>query len=136
MKELFLDSAYVLAIELENDQYHSIANEHWRILMAPNPARLVTTSFVFDEIVTFLSARGRRERAMAVGEWLLSSKYLHFIDVDRNLFEDGWTFFRRHNDKLYSLTDCISFVVMQRLGITTALTFDHHFQQAGFNTEP
>ena len=36
------------------------------------------------------------------------------------------------NDKEWTLTDCISFVVMQREGITDALTADHHFEQAGF----
>lgn len=34
-------------------------------------------------------------------------------------------------DKDWSLTDCLSFVVMQRRGIAEALTTDHHFEQAG-----
>lgn len=35
-------------------------------------------------------------------------------------------------DTFWSLTDCLSFVVMQREGITDALTGDKHFEQAGF----
>lgn len=34
--------------------------------------------------------------------------------------------------KHWSLTDCISFVVMQQRGIRQALTFDRHFEQAGY----
>jgi predicted nucleic acid-binding protein len=35
-------------------------------------------------------------------------------------------------DKEWPLTDCISFVVMAREGITEALTGDRHFEQVGF----
>jgi uncharacterized protein len=35
-------------------------------------------------------------------------------------------------DKEWSLTDCISFIVMEEHGLTEALTADHHFAQAGF----
>ena len=40
--------------------------------------------------------------------------------------------YRSRNDKAWSLTDCISFVVMEQEGLTEALTGDHHFEQAGF----
>ena len=32
----------------------------------------------------------------------------------------------------WSLTDCISFIVMQERNISEALTTDRHFEQAGF----
>jgi predicted nucleic acid-binding protein len=35
-------------------------------------------------------------------------------------------------DKEWSLVDCTSFVLMERRGLTEALTTDHHFEQASF----
>jgi predicted nucleic acid-binding protein len=48
----------------------------------------------------------------------------------------GWAYFQQHQDKDYSLTDCISFLVMQQLDIRRAFAFDQHFVQAGFIREP
>jgi hypothetical protein len=50
-----------------------------------------------------------------------------------DLFYAGLDLFSRRPDKYWSLTDCISFVVMERFSMTDALTADRHFQQAGFN---
>jgi len=44
---------------------------------------------------------------------------------------EGLELFANRPDKDWSLTDCISFVVMQKEGITEALTGDHQFEQAG-----
>jgi predicted nucleic acid-binding protein len=35
-----------------------------------------------------------------------------------------------------SLLDLVSFEVLRRLGITTAFTFDDHFNQFGFRSSP
>ena len=44
----------------------------------------------------------------------------------------AWTVYGARPDKGWSLTVCISFAVMAELGLTEALTGDHHFEQAGF----
>jgi predicted nucleic acid-binding protein len=48
------------------------------------------------------------------------------------VYDAGIELYRSRPDKDWSLTDCISFVVMSERRITTALTGDHHFEQAGF----
>ena len=40
--------------------------------------------------------------------------------------------YHQHGDKKWTLTDCVSFVIMRERGVTDALTGDKHFEQAGF----
>jgi uncharacterized protein len=135
MTARFLDTGYVLALELANDANHRAAQDHWRRITPALP-RLVTTTYVFDEVVTFFNSRRRHDKAVEVGAMLLTSPSVELVPVDDALFREGWDYFCRHDDKTYSLTDCISFVFMRTRGLDTAFTFDHHFTQAGFRTEP
>ena len=52
----------------------------------------------------------------------------------KTLFGARVEFYSARGDKDWTLTDCISFVVMKREDLTEALTGDKHFEQAGFNT--
>lgn len=135
MNAVFIDTGYLLALEISNDQHHQAAFQHWQGVVAVLP-RLVTTSYVFDEVVTFFNSRGQHTKAIQVGNNLLQSPSVQFIHADTALFYAGWAYFQRHQDKDYSLTDCISFLVMQKLGTRTAFAFDQHFVQAGFTKEP
>jgi len=135
MKAVFLDTGYVLALELSNDQNHRAALKHWRSLLKTLPP-LVTTSYVFDEVVTYFNSRGYHAKAVEVGNRLLNSPSTRFVHVDEGLFMEGWRYFQKHKDKGYSLTDCISFLVMKSLGIETAFAFDQHFVQAGLKKVP
>ena len=52
--------------------------------------------------------------------------------IDPELLRRGLRRYDERPDKTWSLTDCVSFVVMEDHGLTDALTGDHHFEQAGF----
>jgi uncharacterized protein len=135
MRKLFLDTGYLIALEASDDQHHKAALGHWKNLGKPLPG-LITTSYVFDEVVTFFNCRHRHAKAVEIGNVLLESPSVGIIHIDEALFHETWRYFIQHSDKSYSLTDCASFVVMKRLRIRTALTFDKHFAQAGFEQRP
>ena len=135
MSGVFLDTGYLLALELKQDQHHVTALQHWRQVQNALPA-FVTTTYVFDEVVTFFNSRGYHSKAVEVGTRLVRSPSVQLVHVDATLFHVGWTYFQQYHDKQFSLTDCISFAVMHQFGITTAFTFDHHFIQVGFQRQP
>ena len=55
------------------------------------------------------------------------------VPSDPALLDRGIALYDQRPDKSWSLTDCISFVIMQDHDLLDALTGDHHFEQAGFN---
>lgn len=73
----------------------------------------------------------RREFISAL-EDLRQDPAVTIVPPDSRLFDEGIQLFASRADKAWSLTDCISFVVMKKEGITEALTGDRHFEQAGF----
>ena len=132
---LFLDTGFLIALELSGDHHHKSAATFWKnFSLASEP--LVTTSYVIDETHTFFNSRGFKAKAVEIGDRLMSSRVVTVVHVDHALFREGFEFFRQHADKRYSLTDCISFAVMRKQTNKQALTFDRHFTQAGFEQIP
>ena len=135
MSNLFLDTGFLIALEIRSDQNHISAFRYWQNY-CDQPTLLVTTTFVFDEITTFCTSRGRHDKAVQVGNQLRTSRLIEMVSVDDQLLNEEWNLFVSQGDKRYSLTDCVSFVAMRNNNIATALTFDRHFTQAGFTALP
>lgn len=135
-REVFVDTGYLLALERRTDQNHLPALNHWRSIRERGLPRLVSTTYVFDEAVTYLNARGLHASAVKVGKRLLESPSVELVHVGEDLFRRAFDLLERRPDKRYSLTDCVSFVVMAERGIATAYAFDRHFEQEGFVREP
>jgi hypothetical protein len=93
---------------------------------------MVTTAWVLLELANYLSKAENRRLFGSLYEDLKSHPRSRIVPASPELFERGIARYRERLDKDWSLTDCISFLVMEQHGLRDVLTVDHHFEQAGF----
>jgi uncharacterized protein len=124
----FADSFFFIALLVENDAAHDAADKIARDLKI----RLVTTQWVLVEVGDAMSTTKYREPFRILVETLQTNPQVTIVPASSSTFDAGFELFNGRQDKHWSLTDCISFVVMKQHGLTEALTGDHHFEQAGF----
>ena len=132
MNRFFVDTFYWIALSNPRDQWHG------RVLVfheALDAYRLYTTDEVLMEFLTFYSegAPHIRRRAALFTRNILANPFLIVSPQTRASFLEGLSLYEARLDKEYSLTDCISMLVMRREGLTDVLTNDHHFTQEGLH---
>ena len=125
---VFIDTGYILALVNENDQQHA---EALALSKRFDGHPVVVTHAVLLEIGNALS-RIDRDAAVQIIEDLRQSPGVTVEHLTPELFESAFALYRRYTDKQWGLVDCVSFVVMRRMQLKTALAFDRHFTQAGF----
>lgn len=136
---IFVDTGAWVALEDKKDTHHDAALQFKSDLGAAK-IRLITTNYIMDETYTLL--------LLDVG-YFKTVNFKHTLDelIDQNVVIvfhltpdieiEAWEVFERFNrDKQWSFTDCTSKVIMERLGIVEAFSFDHHFEQMGFIRKP
>lgn len=125
---IFVDTGFLFALFSERDPDHGRAVEAFRPLRGRNlPELLLTTNHVVFETITLAQARAGHELAVKAGDILYAERLAR---IHRASFEEergAFDYLRRHHDKGYSAVDCLSFVVMESLGIREALAIDAHF---------
>jgi uncharacterized protein len=125
---IFIDTSFLVAFAVPSDALHRRARA-WADYLDES---LLTTDFVLCECINFLSCHSDRPRIARILSWRNATVDLTVVEATHASFEAGLALHTQRPDKEWSLTDCISFEVMQELGIQAALTYDHHFEQAGF----
>jgi hypothetical protein len=130
MKEVFADTFYFLALLSSTDAEYEKA----RAITANQSARLVTTTWVLTELANSLAKREQRDGFLKTYRALRANPVVVIVEPEPCIFEAGVELYVARSDKDWSLTDCISFIVMEQRNISDALTGDHHFEQAGFRT--
>ena len=126
---LFADTSGVFALAVQRDQHHHAAQELQRAFVQAN-TRLVTTNFVVAELHALMLTRVGPNEANALLVALDQSRTLIIRAEAADEFR-ARSIVRQYGDHGYSLTDAISFAVMDRLHINRAFTFDQHFTRYG-----
>jgi predicted nucleic acid-binding protein len=130
-KPIFLDTGFAIALLSPRDQFHSAARRLAAELRT-DPARIVTTDAVIFEIGAALAKQAWRPAAIRFIKALRADPNVEIVATDPVLWQAAFDLFGARTDKEWSLTDCLSFVLMSRRGISNALAADEHFRQAGF----
>lgn len=128
MTRIFADSFFFFALLNPRDPAHAKAVEFSKNNRAP----LATTAWVLAELADGLASTPHRQVFRRILDDLDANRANLIVPANIETFEKGVDLYHARPDKQWSLTDCISFVVMQEEGIVEALTGDHHYQQAGF----
>jgi predicted nucleic acid-binding protein len=130
MKRVFADTYFFLAALNTRDADHERALGYF----AQDDIELITTAWVLTEVAATLAPRATRASFVQLYASLRADTGVTVIPAEPTLFDRGLALYSRRLDKDWSLTDCISFVVMEEQYLSDALTGDHHFEQAGFTT--
>lgn len=92
---------------------------------------LITSNYIFDEVLTLVKLRMGYHVAINLGQKLLNQDVAGLVRLTKADESRAWGIFVQYEDKGFSFTDCTSFAIMERLKINTAFVFDDHFIQYG-----
>ncbi len=128
---VFVDTGFLIALAAPRDRLHPQA-----VVLAEqvqqSQASLLTTRAVLLELGAALSGSHHRQTAANMLSAIEADPAIEIESITDTLYSEALALFTRHADKEWRLTDCISFTVMRRRDIQSALTADKHFSQAGF----
>ena len=124
---VFVDTGAWFAYFVRRDPDHGAARD-W---VVNNQSPLVTSDYILDGLFTLLKIRESHVVAVGAGRVLIEEKICQVIEVTSDDFTRAWAIFVQSSDKGWSFTDCTSKVIMDRLNISTAFSFDKHFEQFG-----
>ncbi len=127
MNTVFADTFFFLALLDQRDPAHERA-----VTLSKAKRAILTTEFVLLELGNACARAEDHADFLALLAGIRASPRTRIVRLDSGLLQRGLDLFARRTDKDWSLTDCVSFVVMEGENLTEALTGDNHFEQAGF----
>ena len=124
----FVDTSFWVALLVPRDQHHAEAARIWR----QHPGLLICSNHVVGETWTFLRRRAGHKTAVSFLEALERSLRVDVIHADPDVEDEARRWLCRHDERIYSYVDAVSFAVMRRRRILKALAFDGDFTAAGY----
>jgi hypothetical protein len=131
--KLLADTSALIALFLPDERNHRSAADVGR--RKPEP-EFVLTELILGELATRVRVLAGAAPAVTLANDVLRSSRYQLVFTDRELLNGGLAKMARFSDKRLSLTDCVSFELMEKLGLPAAFTFDRDFRDCGYETVP
>lgn len=130
MATYFADTSFWVGLSRKRNQ-HNRSAVAWHQVVIRTRSTILTTEAVLLEWLNSMSGVSTRRIAAESCLRARADARIEVVPFDAALMLVAIELYRDRPDKNWSLTDCLSFVVIGRRGITEALTTDHDFEQAG-----
>ena len=126
-EKIFVDTGGFFAFLNADDPDHKDAVRRLQ------DGKKITTNYVFDELVTLLAARGKRDLSVAFGEQLRTGRMVtvHFVTPREE--EKAWQVYKKYRDHPLSFTDCTTLMMLRQHRIPDLLSYDGALLKAAKN---
>ena len=131
---IFIDTSAFVAAELPRDVHHQSATEIFHRIATREFGTPITSDYVISESLTHCRMRDGMTSMRHLEQRIFDSPTIMILWTGPTEFKRGLDLMKQHDDKRWSLTDCISFWQIETMGIETAFSYDKDFIQAGFDT--
>jgi predicted nucleic acid-binding protein len=121
---MLVDTAAWYALADSSDRHHDQARAFYAQRAGVTP--LLTTDLIVAETMALLSAHLGRVAAQTFWSGLRETRTPVMVPEPVDL-EVAWRIAQAYPDQTFSFVDCLSFSLMERLGIEEVFTFDAHF---------
>lgn len=131
MEEVFADAGYWIALLNPADQLHRRALS---VTAEIAGLRIVTIEMVLVEFLNSAARLGNEVRLKAADtrQRLAANPNIDVVPQTSAQLEAAVRRYADRPDQHWSVTDCASFLIMERRDIIKALAYDRDFVQAGF----
>ena len=130
---IFVDTSALYALLDADDANHVPAAEAWQTWLGGETSFL-TTNYVLVEITALVQRRLGPEAVRDLHESIVP--ILHVEWVDPTAHDLAMRAMIASGRRGVSLVDAVSFEIMRRRGVSTAFTFDRHFEDERFERLP
>lgn len=124
---IFLDTSFLVALSMEDDQNHSKAIIIAKEIEQGTFGETFISDYIFDETITFLLGLTKSvERTTKLGDPLKEASEL--ILVGELTFASSWDTFKTQRTTRFSFTDCTTIHILKASNIKNIATFDAEFK--------
>ncbi len=121
---ILVDTGGWYALADTADRHHAEARRFYT--ERAQEATLATTDLILAETCALIHAHLGRPAALVFWEGLRDAQ-IPIVTAELVDLEAAWRIVQAFSDQSFSLVDCVTFAMMERLGITDVFGFDSHF---------